>query len=792
MPRFEKSENKTDGALGAFDRASDKSSGDENSGDKTARGFDWFGANFVNPLVNTLCVEPANAITQTVERAAGQSPFHRVEPLPVPDTSKRPISTELVSQSVACAIGSVGPYALAGMLAGNAMRCAGAALKTEGAIATFAQNDKVAQIVGAGVYDGMKETRQGETHLRNGIAGAASFAVLEYSRVDPRASLIGRSLDRFSSGFVGSLTHVAISRPDAFSLKAPSDINISSSLLTGAFINVLLPGTQQGLRMLQEKASLRMGRGIPIDRYLVSNSSHVNAETINARAEFTSATTKELFEQNRWARIEPDSKFDCYLPKRDMVSLTSGSSRETLLHELHHRKEALAGIAEPGFVQAAAYLNKDVNRAWQIFARVRRAQEIRAEIAGRQEVNASGLTSKAEFVNELKRTLPSARFAGGDSYIQLWRREFQAFLRSGGKFRPEADYSKCRFNKEIRDEANRLYVRLAGREPNAGNAIDGVIERHSLNDEQVLSVFKHVNEFLKPKYSTAVQLPLPFLAMQTLRLVARPEKVKQGFHPTCGPAALEYATYVKHPENAASLISQVALTGKYKCADGTSITLDLLNVIPERTKTRSFANQLFQTTSVNVHWQRKTSLEPWLYSGDGIDNSITAGAIRYERQPHNSSSPDLYRLMDYSKKPVRPLQDRLAPELRNDMADPLMDCNSLNDINGQINGGTHGDIALPWDLHSQQVLERTLRERHLTGRLPVLTVIDCRHPLFRHGMEDPLPDVGWHIVAVRGYDPATKTASIFNPWGHILNGISTRDLYKANKEFKISTENKSL
>lgn len=792
MPRFEKSENKTDGALGAFDRASDKSSGDENSGDKTARGFDWFGANFVNPLVNTLCVEPANAITQTVERAAGQSPFHRVEPLPVPDTSKRPISTELVSQSVACAIGSVGPYALAGMLAGNAMRCAGAALKTEGAIATFAQNDKVAQIVGAGVYDGMKETRQGETHLRNGIAGAASFAVLEYSRVDPRASLIGRSLDRFSSGFVGSLTHVAISRPDVFSLKAPSDINISSSLLTGALINVLLPGTQQGLRMLQEKASLRMGRGIPIDRYLVSNSSHVNAETINARAEFTSATTKELFEQNRWARIEPDSKFDCYLPNRDMVSLTSGSSRETLLHELHHRKEALAGIAEPGFVQAAAYLNKDVNRAWQIFARVRRAQEIRAEIAGRQEVNSSGLTSKAEFVNELKRTLPSARSAGGDSYIQLWRREFQEFLRSGGKFRPEADYSKCRFNKEIRDEANRLYVRLAGREPNAGNAIDGVIERHSLNDEQVLSVFKHVNEFLKPKYSTAVQLPLPFLAMQTLRLVARPEKVKQGFHPTCGPAALEYATYVKHPENAASLISQVALTGKYKSADGTSITLDLLNVIPERTKTRSFANQLFQTTSVNVHWQRKTSLEPWLYSGDGIDNSITAGAIRYERQPHNSSSPDLYRLMDYSKKPVRPLQDRLAPELRNDMADPLMDCNSLNDINGQINGGTHGDIALPWDLHSQQVLERTLRERHLTGRLPVLTVIDCRHPLFRHGMEDPLPDVGWHIVAVRGYDPATKTASIFNPWGHILNGISTRDLYKANKEFKISTENKSL
>ncbi|PZM80798.1 MAG: hypothetical protein DKT66_16255 [Candidatus Melainabacteria bacterium] len=783
MPRFEKSDNKTNDAVGASDGS---------ACDKSGAGFDWFGANFVNPLVNTLCVEPANAITQTVERAARQSSLHRIEPLSVPDTSGKPFSSEMVSQSVACAVGSVGPYALAGMLAGNTMRCAGAALKTEGAIATFAQNEKVAQIVGAGVYDGMKETRQGESHLRNGIAGAANFAVLEYSHVDPRASLIGRSLDRFTSGFVGSLTHVAISRPDVFSVKSPSDINISSSVLTGGFINVLLPGTQQGLRMLQEKASLRMGRGIPIDRYLESSSSYANAEAIGAGAAFTAATTNKLFEQNRWARIEPNSKFDCYLPKRDMVSLSTGSSRETILHELHHRTEALAGIAEPGFVQAAAYLNKDVNRAWQTYAQVRRAQEIRAEIASRQEANSSGLTNKAELVDELKKTIPMARSAGGDSYIHLWRREFQEFLRTSGKFRPEADYSQCRFNKEIRDEANKLYVRLAGRQPKAGNAIDDVIERHSLNDEQVLSVFKHVNEFLKPKYNNVVQLPLPFLAMQTLRLVARPEKVKQGFHPTCGPAALEYATYVKHPENAASLISQVALSGKYKSADGTSIILDLLNVIPERTKTRSFANQLFQTTSVNVHWQRKTSLEPWLYAGDGIDNSIMAGAIRYERQPHNPFIPDLYRLMDYSKKPVEPLQDRLAPELRNDLADPLMDCDSLNDINGQINGSAHGDIALPWDLNSQQVLERTLRERHLTDRLPVLTVIDCRHPLFRHGMEEPLPDVGWHIVAVRGYDPATKTASIFNPWGHILNGVSTRDLYKANKEFKISSENKSL
>ncbi len=770
MPRFEKTEtdpaHKTDSA--------------ELSSSKQPDGFHWLGANFFNPLVNSMCVEPANAITSTLEKATGQARKQHIEPLPVPATSPERMSAEIVCQSAACAVGSVVPYALAGRLSGNVMRFAGASLKTEGALANLAQNEKVAQIIGGGVYDGMKETHAGETHLRNGLAGAANFAVLEYWKINPKSSFIGRASDRFFAGAFGTFAHVAVSRPDVLPLDSQVKINMPQRLLTGGLMNVLLPGTQEGIRLLQDKATLKMGLGVPIDRYLQSNK-------VNTSFEASKPNDGKLFEKNRWARVEPNSMFDSYVSGRDMVTLRNGSSRDTLFHELQHRKEALTGIAEPGFARAASLLDKSADRAWETYSSVRLAQEIRAELASRH----SDVSNKAALVENLKRTIPFSSAAGGVPYITIWRVEFKEFMRSGGKYRPEADYSHCRSNREIREEANKLHFRLSGRQPHAERVIDDVIDRHDLKDGQVIEVFKHVNDFLNSRTDNVIQLPLDRLAMQTLRLTANPEKVVQGVNPTCGPAALEYCTYVKYPENAVNLISQVARTGKFQCADGSSIVMNGLNIVPELHWNRRFANQLFQTAAVNVHWQRKSDLEPWLSAADGVDNSILPGTVRYQRQTTDPASMIPYRLIDYSKKPPAPVHDRLRKELQDDLSDPLMDCDSLNDIHGQINGGAAGDIALPWRLHSQQVLERSLRSRQLAGRLPIITVVDCRHPLFRYGL-DTLPESGWHFVAVRSYDSKTKVASLFNPWGDVLEGVSTKELYKANKEFKATAEKKSL
>ncbi len=164
MPRFEKTETKPDSPQTT----------------KEMPPLDWLGANFANPLINSACIEPINAVAWTLDKSTGQKQSHKLEHLPVPTQFANTGSPEMLCQSVAWALGSVIPYAVAGRLSGNALRFTGATLKAEGALATFAQSEKAAQIIGGGIYDGMKETRVGESHLRNGAAGAVNFAILEY------------------------------------------------------------------------------------------------------------------------------------------------------------------------------------------------------------------------------------------------------------------------------------------------------------------------------------------------------------------------------------------------------------------------------------------------------------------------------------------------------------------------------------------------------------------------------------------------------------------------------------
>lgn len=767
MPRFEKTETKPE----SMQTSSANSP------------VEWLGANFVNPFVNTLCIEPANAVAWAVDTSTAQKQAHRLMPLPVPvpkQLCKTP-SPEMVCQSVASALGSVIPYALAGRLTGNTMRFAGATLETEGVLAKFAQSEKAAQILGSGIYEGMKETHAGETHLRNGAAGAVNFAILEYWKRAPKSCVMGHALDRFYAGILAEGAHTAVARPDLLPVHRKSiDIDMGSRMLTNGLMNALLPGTQEGIRLLQDKATIKMGLGVPIDRYLKTSNL--------ARHDFSGKNESSLLEKNRWARIEPNAQFSSYQHGSDVVSLNGGSSKWTFLHELQHRKEALTGIAEPGFVRAASLLRKDADRAWDVYKSVRLAQEIRAELAN---YHGSALSQYSDVVNQLKVKIPYSSAAGGVPYITIWRVEFKEFMRSRGKYRPESDFAARHTDRELESEANKLNVRLSARQPYAAEAISSVMARPDLKTEQVTKVFKHINDFLDPRQAHPIPLPLDRLAMQTLRLTAKPEKVAQGTNPTCGPASVEYITYVKHPENAADLISQVVRRHKYDCADGSSIIVNGLNVLPERYWQRSFANQIFQTTAVNVHWQRKNNLEPWLTKDDSRNIAIALGKTRYQRLATSQLNESPYRLLDYTKDPPAHIYDRLPPALKDDPADPLMNHDSLNDIYNQINGAAGGAVALPWDLSSTQQLNSLLAARRLTGKLPVITVVDSKHPLFRDGLSDPNAG-SWHSVVIKSFDPIEKVVSLFNPWGHLIHNVSIKQVFEANKEQKVSGSHKTL
>lgn len=740
--------------------------------------LEWLSANFVNPLVNASCVEPINAVAWTFDKATGQKQAHKLERLPVPTQFANTGSPEMVCQSIACGLGSVIPYALAGRLTGNSLRFAGATFKTEGALVTFAQSEKAAQIIGSGIYDGMKETHVGESHLRNGAAGAVNFAVLEYWKCNPRSKVA----DRFIAGMFGSLAHTVVARPDLAFLSKGKDVelDVGGQMLAGGLMNALLPGTQEGIRRLQDKATIKMGIGVPIDRYMKTSEM--------APYSFSSKSESRLIEQNRWARIEPNAEFSNYHHGRDMISLDKTSTKSTFFHELQHRKEAIAGVAEPGFVRAASLLSKDTEHAWDVYKTVRQAQEIRAELANYHDAS---LPHYKEVVKELKKTIPTSSAAGGVPYINLWRTEFKEFQRSGGKYRPEAEFAARSLDRDLESEANKLHVRLSARQPHADQAISSVIARPDLKTEQITKVFRHINEFLDPRETHPIPLPLDRLAMQTLRLTAKPERVVQGYHPTCTPAALEYVTYTRQPENAANLISQVVRQNKYTSGDGTTITVNGLNVVPEQHWNRPFANQLFQTTAVNVHWQRKSDLLPWVTKDDHPNIDITPGKTMYQRMPTNQLNESPYRLIDFGKNPPEHIYDRLPQSLKGDAADPLMCHDGLNDINAQINGSAGGAISLPWDLSSPQQLNSLLRARLMVGRLPVVTVVDSRHKIFRDELSDGSVG-GWHSVVIRSFDPKKNVVSLFNPWGKVIDDVSVKDVFHANKEYQVTGSHERL
>jgi hypothetical protein len=102
------------------------------------------------------------------------------------------------------------------------------------------------------------------------------------------------------------------------------------------------------------------------------------------------------------------------------------------------------------------------------------------------------------------------------------------------------------------------------------------------------------------------------LAEQVMSQAADPGKVRQGAYNTCGAAGLEVEAYTKHPESAARLVADVALTGQYTALDGTTVRIDptpqgrsltddaaRVRKDPEPTD-RSYASQLFQVAAVNV------------------------------------------------------------------------------------------------------------------------------------------------------------------------------------------------
>jgi hypothetical protein len=330
-------------------------------------------------------------------------------------------------------------------------------------------------------------------------------------------------------------------------------------------------------------------------------------------------------------------------------------------------------------------------------------------------------------------------------------------------------------------QRQRLIQLLKQGEPQILNALDSVEQRSDIAPRTLGKIYQEICALVDgPERAPLARKPRA-LALDVLDLVADPANVCQGHHPTCAVASLEYVTYAKLPENAVGLVTQVAKSAKYKCADGSSINLTGLSLQPELTHSRSHASQIFQNTGVNVFWQRQTEFRLELDNMPAITRTGEKGFLRYEPLLVNNPAESPYRLLDYSKVRSQPVVGPGDGYTNFLPADPYMNCDTIDDICAQINGRMLSGITIDPMQSSAEKLSLMLRSRKVTGKLPAIANVHTGNAPFNIGQEG---NGDWHSIVVTDYDHGSGIVSIFNPWGKDAspNRLYLQDLWRATHQ----------
>lgn len=412
---------------------------------KANNSIEWLQYNIADPFVNGALFEPYNAVANTLnnglEKIGSSSRLGYKDYAPVAEATT--FSGAWLAQGISGGLGSLIPYVLAGKAVSGTARSLGAARNVTGIAATLAKSDSAAQIVGAGIYDYSRLTRTGETSMGNALGGASSFAVFEagnmLSRGLPGGSLtravLGVGLRSFT-GVAGATTQHTVSGLVARG-ELPTSKELYEASAHGAVMNVALPATQRLIGHAVTKPidymNTRLGRGIPVDRYVQN---HYSAET--------SVTLNSLVGRNPWTRVIDNATTDSASIPGNKIYLKGESPKPSKVgHELQHLTLARDPGYEAGFNRAADMLKQNMpDEAWSAYKEVRASQETKAihsEVLVRLEAHGTPQTTAG---NAFAFKVAESTFKKiADQYEPVWQKEFEQFKQSGGTFRPETEYS---------------------------------------------------------------------------------------------------------------------------------------------------------------------------------------------------------------------------------------------------------------------------------------------------------------------------------------------------------------
>lgn len=238
----------------------------DNGDDADKADGSWLSENVWKPAYNSGFVQPWNATANVVNGASNKlgsgDVFDKKKEL---EYAQADVTTFAgVTQNTVSALASIAPYLVAAELSGGVMRNTGRMLNLEGRGAQFAANRFASSIVGAGVYDGARDLRDGETRLGNAFAGAAAFTI--FGLGNKAATTYGKTL----SERVAMRTLTGIAGSQTASLIGHGHLSAEASL-NGMVMNNLFPLAHEGLGKAADRASTSLGRGLTFDRFVEQN-----------------------------------------------------------------------------------------------------------------------------------------------------------------------------------------------------------------------------------------------------------------------------------------------------------------------------------------------------------------------------------------------------------------------------------------------------------------------------------------------------------------------------------------
>lgn len=404
---------------------------------------DWVSKNCVNPFVNTLLIDSHNAAANAVNFATGK-PVMGKDKLLATGEAANMLSGEFVAQQVFSGLAMIAPYTIAGKLAGGSLRSISTVsklgrttsdlVKAERFAAGLLNSEKTAQIVGGTIYDGLKDTHAGQTHLSNAAHAAVLFTALE--NINPltrKLSWYKKYPGLLAIGAAGSALGAATGAA-TYDLQKEHKLNgnhilneMSGQVVSGGVMNAFFPAAQQIAGKGIDRINMHLGRGQPIVRFaqhqdLIGKDPDFDSllkDNPSARVQFTTDTEhKAIHKENK---IILGKNWDIADAVHEGLHLESSITSKKTLNQI--RDLILSDEKDEAYKQCLNFRIEQENAARRL------ENEVRARI------NENALPKSELRANAAIKTLEEF------IYLENFQSEFQHFLKAPHKFSPKIDYS---------------------------------------------------------------------------------------------------------------------------------------------------------------------------------------------------------------------------------------------------------------------------------------------------------------------------------------------------------------